>query len=250
MKTGVLLFAFNNDQINYLKLAEWSAKNIQRHLECPVSLVTDVAYNSTHFESIIRVDRPKSDTQRYFSDINAKVSWFNGNRSDAYTLSPYDHTIVLDVDYVVASNQLTLLKHLSHNFLCHRHAYDVTALNDFESLNKFGICNMPTAWATVMSFKKSKEAELIFSAMQMIKQNYSHYKNLYQIDSPKFRNDYALSVALNIVNGHVLTNIKYLPWKLATVTPEHTVSAIDQDHYTVYFKNQNKDRRIEIKNMD
>ena len=38
---GVLIFAFNNEETDYLAMAEWSAKNIRKHLGLPVAVVTD-----------------------------------------------------------------------------------------------------------------------------------------------------------------------------------------------------------------
>ena len=41
MSKGVLLFAQNNEQIDYIKQAVYLAKRIKRFLDLPVSLVTD-----------------------------------------------------------------------------------------------------------------------------------------------------------------------------------------------------------------
>ena len=38
---GVVIFAFNNEATDYIAMAAWSAKNIRRHLELPVALITD-----------------------------------------------------------------------------------------------------------------------------------------------------------------------------------------------------------------
>ena len=42
MTTGVLIFAFNNEHIDYLAMANWSAQNIRRHLNLPVAVVTNM----------------------------------------------------------------------------------------------------------------------------------------------------------------------------------------------------------------
>ena len=47
MIQGVLIFAFNNEQTDYLSMAEWSAGNIKRHLGLPVSVVTNTEYTGT-----------------------------------------------------------------------------------------------------------------------------------------------------------------------------------------------------------
>jgi hypothetical protein len=41
MTRGVLLFAHNNEQVNYGIMAYWCARRIAEHLAVPVSLVSD-----------------------------------------------------------------------------------------------------------------------------------------------------------------------------------------------------------------
>jgi hypothetical protein len=231
MTTGALIFARNNEQIDYEAMAQWSAKNIERHLGIPTHIITD---NSA----------PSINT-RHFTDVGA-VTWHNLNRMDAYRLSPWDRTLVLDADYVVASNQLQSILKADQDFLAHRWAYDVTGCNTFEGLNYFGNNRMPMWWATVMMFCKSKQAELIFDSMQMIRDNWAHYRNLYKNTNATYRNDHALSIALGIVNGHTL-NYAGIPWALASVTPEHKLTQLDQDRYRIDFVNgENKARWITV----
>jgi len=221
MTTGALIFARNNEQIDYEAMARWSAKNIERHLGIPTHIVTD--------------DSAPSTNARHFTDVGA-VTWHNLNRMDAYRLSPWDRTLVLDADYVVASNQLQSVLEVDQDFLAHRWAYDVTGCNNFEGLNYFGNNRMPMWWATVMMFRRSQHAELIFNSMQMIRDNWTHYRNLYKNTNATYRNDHALSIALGIVNGHTL-NHPGIPWALASLTPDHKLTQIDQDSYRIDFIN-------------
>ena len=41
MSNGVVLFAFNNSSIDYIKQAIYCAKNVKKYLNLPVQLVTD-----------------------------------------------------------------------------------------------------------------------------------------------------------------------------------------------------------------
>jgi len=230
MTTGALIFARNNEEIDYVAMARWSAGNIKRHLGIPTHIVTDDA---------------ETTNTRYFSDIG-NVIWHNLNRMDAYQLSPWDRTLVLDADYVVASNQLQSVLEVDQDFLAHRWAYDVTGNNNFEGLNYFGNNCMPMWWATVMMFRKSNHARLIFESMRMIKDNWTHYRNLYKNTTATYRNDHALSIALGIVNGHTLDHAG-IPWKLASLTPEHKLTQTSQDCYRVNFINtENKPRWVEL----
>jgi hypothetical protein len=169
---------------------------------------------------------------------------------DAYSLTPFDHTLVLDADYVVASDQLKIILDCNQNFMCHRRAYDVTGLQTFDNLNVFGQYRFPMWWATVMMFRRSKQAELIFDSMAMIRDNWTHYRNLYSNNVATYRNDHALSIALNIENGHTLTTTD-IPWGLASLTPEHQLTQLSPDHYRVNFVTADKRPRwIELTGQD
>jgi hypothetical protein len=234
MTTGVLIFAFNNEHIDYLAMANWSAKNIRRHLQLPVAVVTDQAIPSNYFFEQVIPAVPEGKYSRKFADQEETVTWYNGNRVDAYELSPWSQTLVLDADYVVASNELKKVLAIKQNFVAHKTAYDVVNQDNFDELNNFGSYNMPMWWATVMMFRRSTEAKLIFESMMMIKNNWQHYKNLYSVNRPTYRNDFALSIALGIVNGHTL-NYTDIPWRLASVTPAHKLTKIGEDNYRVDF---------------
>lgn len=240
MTTGVLIFAFNNEQIDYLAMANWSAKNIRRHLDLPVAVVTDMIVPAHYqFEQVIPAPTPVSSYSRKFDDLEKSVTWFNGNRVDAYALSPWAKTLVLDADYVVATDQLRNILNIDQDFMAHMSAYDVSHHPGFEEHNWFGQYRMPMWWATVMMFRRSTHAELIFNCMQMIRDNWQHYKNLYSIGRTTYRNDFALSIALGIVNGHTLNHVD-IPWQLATVTHNQRLTQLDTDQYRVDFITQDK----------
>jgi hypothetical protein len=232
MKTGALIFARNNETIDYVAMAQWSARNIERHLGIPTHIVTDET-------------RTDSGT-RHFGDAGT-VTWHNTNRMDAYRLSPWDRTLVLDADYVVASDQLRAVLDSDMDFLAHRWAFDVTGCNTFEGLNWFGDVRMPMWWATVMVFNKCRQAQLIFDTMAMIRDNWTHYRNIYKNNTSTYRNDHALSIALLIVNGHTLDH-PGIPWRLASLTPGHQLTRLDQDQYRVDFVNtEGRPRWIELR---
>jgi hypothetical protein len=234
MTTGALIFARNNEQIDYVAMAHWSAKNIERHLRIPTHIVTDNASNTN---------------TRHFTDVG-NVTWHNHNRMDAYRLSPWDRTLVLDADYVVASDQLLTVLEADQDFLAHKQAYDVTGLNTFDDLNWFGAHRMPMSWATVMMFRRSQHAELIFDVMQMVRDNWTHYRNLYKNTKASYRNDHALSIALNLVNGNT-QHYPYIPWGLASLTPEHLVTQTDTDAYRIQFVTPDqRPKWIAIKGQD
>jgi hypothetical protein len=236
MTIGALIFAFNNEQTDYVRLAAWSAGNIRRHLGIPVAVVTDCvdhALACTQFDVVIPASA-ESGGRRYFNDYGHSVTWYNAARTNAYALSPWTQTLVLDADYVVSSNQLKKLFDTNNDFLCHRTAQNVSTGYALEGLNSFGDYRFPMWWATVMWFRRSAVAEYVFACMDMIKQNWQHYRDIYSINSSTYRNDFALSIALGILSGHTL-RVDSIPWDLMSSLPEHTVIEIAQDHYKVEF---------------
>lgn len=252
MTTGALIFAFNNEQTDYIAMAEWSARNIRRHLNIPTAVVTDASPGDSQlrgFDQVISA-APAAGGARWFEDYQATVTWHNAGRTDAYALTPWDRTLVLDADYVVASKQLKTLLTSNQEFLAHASAYDITGVDDFAGLNHYGEYNMPMSWATVMMFQKSDHAQLIFDCMAMIRANWQHYKNLYRITSSTYRNDHALSIALHIVNGQTSQH-NSAPWGLASVTPEHTVTRTSKDCYRIdYVDSEKRPRWTIIRNQD
>ena len=246
---GALIFAFNNEQIDYVSMAAWSARRIHRHLDIPVCLVTDTDVSDPVFDCVVKTDAGPS-TGRHFADYGANVVWHNGNRASAYELSPWDTTLVLDADYVVASNSLGTLFESGQDFLAHRWAYDVSGCNDFSGLNYFGRHHMPMWWATVMIFRRSQQAKMIFDSMTMVRNNWQHYRQLFGNNNGSFRNDHAVTIALGIVNGHV-TNHAGIPWNLASTLLEHKLTQTAPDTFRVDFQTTGgQSRWIELRNQD
>jgi hypothetical protein len=250
MKRGVVIFAYNSGNIDYQAMAAWSARRIAQHLRLPTTLITDCAPTySSEFDDVV-ITTAQAGGTRHFSDIGHNVTWFNGNRMDVYNLSPYDETLVLDADYVVSSDQLNLLFEMPQDFLAPISAYDVTSTRTFDDLNWFGTNRMPMAWATVMRFNRSLLSKSVFDMMSMVQDNWQHYRNLYGIARSTYRNDHALSIALNTLHGHQ-GSWPAVPWALASVVPEHQLEQLECDRFRItYTTSDNKLRHVTIANQD
>jgi hypothetical protein len=86
--------------------------------------------------------------------------------------------------------------------------------------------------------------------MAMIRDNWTHYRNIYKNSNGTYRNDHALSIALGVANGHTL-NHAGIPWNLASLTPDHQLTQLAPDHYRVDFLTADqKPRWIELHNQD
>jgi len=244
MTTGALIFAFNNERTDYVKMAAWSAARIRHFLNIPVSIVTDSTDPglAKQFDQVIH-SGAQTGGSRYFEDLQDTVSWHNAGRTDAYSLSPYDTTLVLDSDYVVCGDQLKQVLEAPQDFLAHRTAFNVARPED-PFLNTFGRNQFPMWWATVMMFRKSPTAQYIFDSMQMIKDNYEHYRNLYGISERNYRNDYALSIALGLVSGHTL-KVNSIPWAMPSVLPDTELFKVDAGETELWhMKYQGKDGKL------
>lgn len=234
LTSGALIFAFNNEATDYIALAAWSAQNIRRHLHLPVAIVTDdAAAAALHkFEHII-VTAADTGGTRHFADYGVTVTWHNAGRVNAYELSPFDQTLVLDADYVVASNSLLNVLKIPQQFAAFSSAFEPSNMT---SLETFGEYRMPMWWATMMMFRRGSVSQYIFDSMQMIRANWFHYRDLYGIHQSNYRNDYALSMALGLVAGaeQSVHNV-YCP--MVNVMPVHGLTCVEQDHYQVEYCN-------------
>jgi len=248
MTQGVVIFAFNNPAVDYVAMATWSAKRIHQHLNLPVTLITDNATASSVFDRVIVVE-PRSATSKWFHEFDSNLPWHNANRIDAFELSPYDQTVVLDSDYVVASNQLLTLFDSGQDFLVHRWAVDITDSQNYRRNNYFGRHSMPMSWATVLYFNRSNTAEAIFEMMSRIKHNWAHYRNLYGVADLTYRNDFAVSIAASVIYGYQ-ANYPSIPWNLLNVEPTHCIQQIDNDIFRIDFEHQQKLRYITVGNCD
>jgi hypothetical protein len=239
MTRGALIFAFNNEQTDYLAMARWSAERIHRHLNIPVAVVTNQSGPGVAegFDEVIHVPGSSGGT-RYFEDYDQTVTWYNAGRVDAFNLTPWDHTLVLDADYVVCSDHLNRLWYTNTDFLCHKNAWDAKNGKPLDGLNTSGRGKMPMWWATVMCFKRTNFSQYVFDAMTMVRENWQHYRDLYQIDRATYRNDFALSIALGIVSGHTNT-VDEIPWDLASALPDTELEHLDNDYFSMRYKDSN-----------
>jgi hypothetical protein len=75
----------------------------------------------------------------------------------------------------------------------------------------------------------------------MVQKNYEHYANIHSFIAGVYRNDYALTLALRIANGHMNHESDIIPWNLLHVGKNTSVYADKETEfnteYTVMFDN-------------
>ena len=102
MTVGALLYAFNSD-INYTKIALECAKRIREYLDIPVSIVTDQPLNNSTFDKEIIVSKPAIKNYKYWQDTDKTTLWHNAGRSGSLEVTPYERTLLVDIDYMINS---------------------------------------------------------------------------------------------------------------------------------------------------
>ena len=124
MTRGVLMYAHNNSEIDYFKIACANALMIKRNLDVPVTVVTDEGsarwgestlgkeFIDQCFERVIVVPMSRVfENIRNFSDTSFStkaLSFYNCKHWEAYNLSPYDETLFIDADYLIMSPALNM----------------------------------------------------------------------------------------------------------------------------------------------
>lgn len=249
MSKGFLIFAFNNDVIDYLGHALWIADRIERFMGLPTTIVTNEIRETKH--NLVLTESLTGTRRNFKTHDNPVVAeWKNVNRFQAYEMSPYNETIVIDSDYIVNSAQLATLFDSSHDFLCYRDVHDLTATNSWQAHKTFGETRWPHYWATVIFFRKTKFAQTVFELMRMVKENYAHYAQLYKFKHSSFRNDYAISIAISIAYGHRLDSIPTIPWHMPMTTVGNDVEQLSDTEFEIRFERKSKPMRIKVKDQD
>jgi hypothetical protein len=252
LSKGALIFAFNNEHMDYIAMAAWSAQNIQKHLNLPVAIVTDDPEKAAKYDfDHIITSKPDSGGTRYFVDYKQTVTWYNAGRATAYELSPFEQTLLLDADYVVASDTLLQVMEMPQQFVAFDRSLDPAEESEADPmLTKFGNPHMPMWWATVMMFRRGNLSQYIFDSMQMVRANWQHYRHLFNIVEGTYRNDYALSIALGILAGHE-QSVHAIPWPMINVMPNQSLKKLAADQYQIdWTTTDNRSRSIMFGGVD
>jgi hypothetical protein len=232
--TGVLLYCFNTESYRYDKIAAKTIPLLRRNLGLEITVVTN---------DETRVHLPEQEGVNYIvienqtgNYINQK-SWHNLDRHRAYELSPYEKTILLDIDYFCYSDYLLTLANTDQDFMVHDKVHDVTGHNSYEFARNSMI---PMVWATVIIFKKTLKAMAIFDMVKYVKERYSYFCDLYRIDFQNFRNDYAFAIALHQLGG--FKGYETIPNRLPTLPAAAKVTEVSATH--VSWNHQGRHGRI------
>ncbi len=216
---GVVLFAFNTDQIDYVSIADANAKLITKNLQLPITLITDKnTVPDFNYDTVVRIENNKKN----FRTINQEnQQWRNHGRSLAYDLSPYDCTVLLDSDYLMVDKSLLKLLDQTFDYRLQHTSYSTEGILYNRMSNNFSV---PFVWATCVIFNKTTKSQQFFELIKRIERNYNYYKALFNAQGT-YRNDYVFAMADIILNGYVLNQNISIPMKIFTV--ENDIDAIE-----------------------
>lgn len=221
---GVVLFAFDSDTVDYVKIADLASKLIHYHLQLPITLITDNSSKPKFsYDKILRVN--VKDGNYRLSKQNTLIKWRNFDRYSVYDLSPYYETLLLDTDYLVLDNSLLRLFQQPFDYRLQYQMQTPSGISNEE----MGPSSLPLIWATVVLFRKTDKSRLFFNLVKRIQQNYNYYKVLYNMRDQNYRNDHAFSIANIILNGYALNSHTSIPWPMLTIKDDVKSLSIKND---------------------
>jgi len=267
MTRGVLIFAHNSKDLDYGLLAVIAGGLAKKHLNVPVSLVTDkftvewmktsIVYEKSLeiFDKVILVEKPNTLNHRMLRDGDeAKdIPFINSNRASVWELSPYETTLLIDSDYLVLSDRLGAYWNVDLDVMIG------SAMNDIKG-ERVGILDKHVSdtgihlyWATTVMFKKTEQSKFFFELVNHIRKNYKFYSDIYRFDSRQFRNDIAFSVAHHIINGFEENHGIDLP-AILTVLDKDMLHEVTPEGNLIFLlnsmKGDNKFTLTSISNVD
>lgn len=239
MSKGILLFASNNSNLDYVKQAYYQTLRIKKYLGLPVSIVTENVkylqknYDASVFDCIIPSHSSFVANNRIFKDGKKTYNdlFKNTNRIYAYDLSPYNETLLIDTDYVLANNLLINCFDSSHDFLIYKEGFDLCSTRSTDEFKRIYDTSVDFYWATAVFFRKTYQNKLFFELVKHIYDNYTHYRKIYQISTKMYRNDYCFSIAIHIMNGFRKGDFaQSLPGNMWYTTGSDYLYEINQDN--------------------
>lgn len=216
--TGIVFFAYNTTEIDYVKLSTIAARYAKRYMPGhEICLITDAGtwewsktsshwqYAEQAFDEIVLVDPDIRVNQRthYDSPYHKFTSEFkNGNKHKVFQYTPYDKTLLLDIDYIVQNDSLAYVFDTDNAVTLFQSAESLIgeppALPQ-QHLHDYGI---PMLWSTAIYFDKTQSlTKLFFETWEHISKNYDFYKFHYGFPGKMYRTDYCVSIATHMLNG-------------------------------------------------
>jgi len=253
---GIIMFAHNNTEIDYFRLAVVNALLIQKNMGIKnITVVTDphslkqgektlgkrLIKKAINNLVVVEKDKEfKKKNIRLYKDTSHKVErlpFYNVNRCDAYDISPYDETILIDVDYLILSDTLNHCWGHNNELMMNWKFQDIMYERKDPSLDKLYDMGITMYWATVVYFRKTEYVESFFNVVKHVRNNPQYYKDLYKWQGTLYRNDFSFSIAAHVMSGFVDKGIPQLPTTLyKSFDTDDIHSAVDENTIVMYLE--------------
>lgn len=259
-KRGYLLLAFGSKELDYGKMAVCCALSIKTNLKynhvtvvlsddskrwldrsCPKPVLS-FAFDNI----IIATEKFKSEKRKHFDSpwFSFKAEFNNQNRVLSYDYSPYDETILVDVDFLMMNDSLDDVWGNPEDILINHKVIDLQnnilgSISDHR-LSPHGI---PLYWATLVYFKKTPFTKTFFNLVEYIREEYNFFQFLYGFKKSFYRNDYSFSIAAHIMSGYNPYGIKSFPEDKLRISYQKDGIAEVIDSKEIVFISNNPDQQ-------
>jgi hypothetical protein len=195
MSNGICLVAQNNKTTDYIKQAYALALSVLANSpRTNISLITNDIVSKKYtsvFDKIIPIP---------WGDSAKNNQWKIDNRWKVYHVTPYDNTVVMDVDMLVLDNISTIWQDFKKSpsllFTKNVKTYRNELITSRYYRRAFDSNNLPDAYSGVYQFSKCDETKTFFVLLDVIMQNWQTFYNKF---APNNKQDWCsvdLSVAI------------------------------------------------------
>jgi hypothetical protein len=215
VSNGICLVAQNNKTTDYIRQAYALALSILANSpRTNVSLITNDDVNPTYqkvFDKIIPIP---------WGDSAKNNQWKIDNRWKVYHVTPYENTVVMDVDMLVLDNISTIWQDFKKSpsllFTKNVKTYRNELITSRYYRRAFDSNNLPNAYSGLYQFSKSDETKTFFVLLDVIMKNWQTFYNKF---APNSRQDWC-SVDLSVAIALKILDMQgyYLDKSLLTFT--------------------------------
>jgi hypothetical protein len=251
---GIVAFARNNSQVDYIKQAVFLAKRARQYLDLPTTLITDspeylkaeypdykeifdkviflVWQEQDLTENTVMCNKELNSVKKFHDGalVVKRLDWKNETRTLAYDVSPYDETLLLDTDIVISNKDWLKCFKQPHDLLAYSNCVELLEIDRGNVFQRISDTSVDFYWATAIFFRKTEANKILFDLQQHIQENWQHYCAIFQINTPYYRNDYAFSIAVHIMNGYESGNfVKPMPGNLYFITDKSVLWDVNKE---------------------
>lgn len=200
MSRGYVIIAENTPSTDYLRCAEALVSSLKKVMpDCSVTLLSNDSTQCKLFDHVFPLK------QQYTTVDPFKIS----NDIQAYSLSPYEHTIKLEADMFIPRS-------LDHwwDVLCQRDLVVSTTIRNFKgqisasrAYRRFIDDNaLPDVYNAITYFKKSAVAEKFFDTVKNILENWPQYRSMLKCNQQEeISTDWAYAIACHLLGKELTT---------------------------------------------